>query len=108
VLLLAIAANRNEPLEALESAARARRLPVVLRDAGASVADRYAAQTTPHVFVVDRAGRLRYRGAVDDVGFGRRAATRSFLQEAVEALLEGRSPPLAETPAHGCTIVRDF
>ncbi|MBL1172123.1 MAG: thioredoxin family protein, partial [Chloroflexi bacterium] len=47
------------------------------------------------------------RGAVDDVSLRRRAATRFFAEEAVEALLAGRLPPVAEVPAFGCAIVRD-
>jgi hypothetical protein len=58
--------------------------------------------------VVDKEGILRYRGAVDDVKFRQRQATRFFLEEAIEALLDGRLPQLAETPAYGCTIVREI
>jgi hypothetical protein len=108
VALLPVAANRNEPAEALEQAARARRLPGVLLDAQRVVADLYEAQTTPHVFIIDRAGLLRYRGALDDAAFRQRTATRFFLEEAVQALLEGRDPPLSETPAFGCAIVREI
>ena len=107
VRLLSIAANRNEPIPMLEEAAKARRLPLVLIDAQLAVADEYGAQTTPHVFVVDRQGILRYRGAVDDVTFCQRVAQHFYLEEAVEALLEGRQPAPAETPAYGCAIVRE-
>jgi hypothetical protein len=92
----------------LEQAARARRLPTVLIDADHVVADLYKAITTPHVFLVDREGLLRYRGAVDDVTFRQRKATRFFLEEAVEALLENRLPAVQETPPYGCTIVREI
>ena len=78
VVMLSIAANRNENLEALETAASARRLPMVLINAQCSVADLYQAQTTPHVYVVDRDGILRYRGAVDDVTFRKRTPSRFF------------------------------
>ncbi len=91
----------------MAEAARIRRLPLVLVDREDVVADLYEAQTTPHVFVIDRDGILRYRGAVDDVTFRLRKPTRFFLDEAVEALLDGRLPALAETPAYGCTIVRE-
>lgn len=106
VALLSIAANRSETAEAVAQAARARDLPRVLRDADQATADVYDAQTTPHVFVVDADGVLRYRGAVDDVSFRQREATREFLNEAIDALLNGREPVPAETPAYGCTIVR--
>jgi hypothetical protein len=64
--------------------------------------------TTPHTFIVDREGILRYRGAVDDVTFRQRKAMRFFLEEAVEALLDGHLPEVAETPAYGCAIVREI
>ena len=108
VAMLSIASNRNESTQMLEETARTRRLPVVLIDAEQVVADLYGAQTTPHVVVIDREGILRYRGAVDDVTFRQRKATRFFLEEAVEALLEGGLPELAEMPAYGCTIVREI
>ena len=108
VQLLSVAANHNETTQMLEDAARARRLPMVLLDAEHLVADLYEAVTTPHAFVVDRQGILRYRGAVDDVTFRQRKATRFYLEEAVEALLDNRVPALQETPAYGCTIVREI
>jgi peroxiredoxin len=108
VEMLSIAANRNESIQMLEEAATTRRLPRVLLDAGHIVADLYEAQATPHVFVLDRQGILRYRGAVDNVTFRQKKATRFFLEEAVEALLDGRLPELTEMPAYGCTIVREI
>jgi hypothetical protein len=81
---------------------------MVLMDTNCFAADLYEAQTTPHVFVVDREGILRYRGSVDDVTFRQRTPSHFFLDEAVEALLEGRLPPLMESPAYGCTIVREI
>jgi peroxiredoxin len=108
VVLLSIAANRSESIREVEEVATTRRLPTVLIDAEHVVADIYEAVTTPHAFVVDRDGILRYRGAVDDVTFRQRKATRFFLEEAVEALLDGRLPELTETLAYGCAIVREI
>ena len=108
VVRLSVASNRSESIESIAEASKARRLPMVLIDADHSVADLYDAQTTPHVFVIDRDGILRYRGAVDDVTFRQRKPTRFFLDEAIEALLEGHLPAPAETPAYGCTIVREM
>lgn len=108
VELFTIASNRNESVQGLEEAARSRSLPGILVDAQQVVADLYEAVTTPHVFVVDRDGLLRYRGAVDDVTFRQRTATRLFLKETVDTLLEGHLPTLTETPAYGCAIVREI
>ena len=106
--MLSVAANRSESAREVEEVANTRRLPTVLIDAEHSVADLYEAVTTPQAFVVDRQGILRYRGAVDDVTFRQRKATRFYLEEAVEALLENRLPEVAETPSYGCAIVREI
>jgi len=107
VVLLAIASNANESAGALENASRSRGPLTVMKDAGHVIADLYAAQVTPEVFVVDRAGVLRYRGAVDDTSFRQRVPTRSYLDEAVDALLDGNLPTVAEVPAFGCSIIRE-
>jgi len=106
VALLSIASNANEPEGMLAVVTRQRKLPLVLRDADRSVADRYGAQTTPHAFLVDRQGILRYRGAVDDVSFRQREPIRFYLQEAVETLLAGHLPEITDIKPFGCTIVR--
>ena len=108
VVMLSVAANRSESLQMVEEAAITRRLPIVLVDEQQAITDLYEALTTPHVFVVDRESTLRYRGAVDNLTFRQRTATRFFVQEAVEALLRGQIPELAETPAYGCAIVREI
>ena len=108
VVMLPIAANRNESAHMVAEAAKTRRLPTVLMDAELVVADLYEAVTTPHVFVIDRAGILRYRGALDDMRFRQPVVTRFYLEEVVEALLDGHDPPLQETLAYGCAIVREI
>jgi peroxiredoxin len=108
VVMLSIASNRNEPFQLIAEAAQARRAPTVLLDSEHRVADLYAAVTTPHVYVLDREGILRYRGAVDNISFRHRKATRFFLRQAVEALLDGKIPELQETSPYGCSIVREI
>jgi peroxiredoxin len=106
VVLLPVAANTNETQSQIASVSQDRGLPLVLRDADQAVADRYEAQTTPHAFLIDRQGFLRYRGAVDDVTFRQPEPTRFFLGEAVKAVLSERLPEQAETQPFGCIIVR--
>jgi len=105
VVLLTIAANTNEPDELLAAAARERGLPFVLRGSP-RILEEYAAEATPHLFVVDRTGLLRYRGALDNVTFRLRIASIPYLKDAVEALLIGGQPDPADTPAYGCAIIR--
>jgi peroxiredoxin len=104
VVLLPIASIYEETPEMLRQAASERNLPRILHDADQSVARRYAVQTTPHCFVIDRMGLLRYQGAFDDVTFRQRTATRYYVDEAVRALLSDKQPEIRETPAYGCAL----
>lgn len=106
VLLLPVASNANESLDLLKRVASERGLPLVLHDPKCEIADLYGAQITPHLFVIDRDGILRYQGAFDDVTFRQRKPTRNYLRQAVEALLEGKVPDPAVVPPFGCTLVR--
>ena len=74
-----------------------------LKDADSSVARAYGARVTPHVFVVDGKGAVRYRGYIDNSA---RADDRtdSGLSNALEALLANRPVTNASTRAFGCTI----
>lgn len=106
VFILRVASNAHETDEMLRDASHARGLDIILKDFAAQVADLYEAQTTPHCFVVDENGILRYRGAFDDRTFRKRTASRFYLREAVDALLAGRLPDAQETAPYGCTIAR--
>ena len=106
VVILPIASNGNESDEMINEAIHQRGIRFVLRDTGCGLADLWQAQTTPHAFVIDPSGVLRYRGAVDDVSFRKKDPTRFYVEEAVETLMKGRLPEPQEAPPYGCAIVR--
>lgn len=101
-----IASNANEPREAIENAAAERNIPLVLLDPDQTVADLLAAQTTPHLFVIDSAGKLMYQGAWDDITFRQRTATQKYVVRVVDALIEGRVPEVSQTQPYGCMLLR--
>jgi hypothetical protein len=78
-------------------------------DADGAVAVKAGATITPEVAVVDRDGRVRYRGRIDNryeaIGRARRIVTSHDLTDALDALLAGRPIASRETPAVGCYIV---
>lgn len=107
VVFLAIDSNVYEDEDDIQRAIEDRGIEFpILRDTGNRIADYFGAQTTPHVYVFDGAGRLRYRGAVDDITFKNKEATINYLEEAVDALLLGNDVTISETQPYGCTIVR--
>ena len=106
VHLLQIASNGNEPLEMLRRVAKERGVSPILHDADHKVADLFKAMNTPHFYILDADGVLRYEGAYDDVAFRQRVATRNYVLETVESLLKGIKPQVTRVPPFGCTIVR--
>ena len=74
-----------------------------LRDEDQSVARAYGAKTTPDVFVVASDGKLAYRGA-PDADHQDPSQNAAWLRGALDAVLEGREPEVAETPARGCSV----
>ena len=94
----------EDSFAAMRERAQARRFNFdYLYDEEQAVARALGAQRTPEVFLFDRDRRLVYHGAVDD-SRDETAATRHYLREAVEAVLAGREPEVAETPPVGCSV----
>ncbi len=81
----------------------------VLKDPQNKVADSGLVERTPEVLVLDAAGRVRYRGAIDDqyaVGKARNAPTQNYLRDALDALLSGRTIKVTATKVEGCLLDR--
>lgn len=78
-----------------------------LVDETQSVARAFGATNTPHVFVLKNEGgefRVAYIGAIDDNSRDASAATKKYVEEAVDALLSNKAVPSQKTKAIGCTI----
>ena len=63
----------------------------------------YGATNTPQFFVLDKARKIRYMGAMDD-SQNPSNVTKTYLKDAVDALLSGSEPPVAETQPKGCGV----
>lgn len=75
-------------------------------DEGAALADRLGATATPEAALVDSTGAVRYLGRIDD-STEREKVTRSYLKEALEAVLAGQPVKNARVLAVGCRIFRE-
>ncbi len=81
----------------------------VVRDADERVGAALGLRTTAEVLVLDAAGTLVYRGAVNDqygVGYARAEARQHPLEDALAALEQGIKPAMAATTAPGCVLER--
>jgi len=98
------AAYPIETMGEMRSRATSRHYPFpYLKDGDSKVAREYGARVTPHVFVIDGKGFVRYRGYVDDSA---KPAERSHtgLADALNELLSGKDVRVSATKAFGCTI----
>ena len=94
----------DENLKTMKARAEEKKynFPYVIDPTG-KLADDYAAKATPHLFVFDSQRKLQYSGAFDDKQKLEKV-TKHYVADAVDALLAGKSPPLAKTKAFGCGI----
>ncbi|MDG1838256.1 MAG: redoxin domain-containing protein [Phycisphaerales bacterium] len=77
----------------------------ILIDFDGKVGRSYKAQTTPHMFVIDTAGILRYQGAFDDDRKNKSGETATnYVLEAVKKLKVGELPAPSNMRPWGCGV----
>lgn len=79
----------------------------VLLDPDGRLGRLYGAKATPHMFVIDKSGRLAYDGAIDDKPSANYAdvnGARNYVREALAALAEGKQVVAAATRPYGCSV----
>ena len=74
-----------------------------LLDEDQSLARALGSTRTPEIFLFDRERRLVYHGAIDD-NRDESGVTRHWLREALEAVVAGSEPQVAETAPVGCSV----
>lgn len=82
--------------------------PVLLDEAG-TVGRAYGATNTPHMFVIDPAGKLVYRGAIDNSPDGEGQSPEggklvNYVDAALDDLKAGRAVRTPQTKAYGCSV----
>jgi len=81
-----------------------RGLPAIALDPGARLADALEADYATYTVVFDAEGRLRYRGGIDTDKNVLHDDSKRFLRDALDDLLAGREPRIAEGKALGCAL----
>lgn len=98
------AAYSIESAAEMKSRAQAKNYPFpYLKDGDSRIARAYGARVTPHIFVVDGKGVIRYRGYVDDSAKPDERQ-HTGLHDALESLLANKDVAVTATKAFGCTI----
>ena len=82
----------------------------VLFDSNGDVGKLYDAKTTPHMFIIDEVGMLRYQGAIDNLGnTGALFSTdlskaKNYVRNAMESLFLGEDVKEKNTRPYGCSV----
>lgn len=79
----------------------------VLIDESGAVGKTYGAKTTPHMYVVNPAGVLVYKGAIDDKPSANKdsiAGARNHVLAALDESMAGKPVSTASTTPYGCSV----
>lgn len=78
----------------------------ILYDESGDVGRAYGARTTPHMYIVDEAGRLAYNGAIDDDPPGRRdkGERNNYVHAGLTSHAGGQAIEPATTKPYGCNV----
>ena len=80
----------------------------VLLDSDGVVGSQYGARTTPHMYIIDADGVLRYQGAIDShSGRGKPSDPDdvvNYVDQALQEILRGETVSMPETRPYGCSV----
>ena len=95
----------DDSFDNMKKRAKDKKYPFLyLYDETQEIAKTYGATRTPHVFLLDKDRTVRYIGAIDDNHEDPGSVKDKYLENAVDALREGKEITVKETKALGCTI----
>ncbi|QBF83017.1 redoxin domain-containing protein [Shewanella maritima] len=79
----------------------------VLFDPEGDVGKLYGAKTTPHMYIIDPAGTLKYAGGIDSIKSANPAdiaKADNYVEFAMAELLAGKNVSKKLTPPYGCSV----
>ena len=84
----------------------------ILSDANGRTGHAYGARTTPHMFVIDKEGKIAYMGAMDNDPRNEKTADAekpedkkvNYVRAALTELLAGKKVSKSETRSYGCGV----
>lgn len=76
-------------------------------DAKSTIADAFGATRTPEVFLINKAGIIVYKGAIDDNPSEAENVKRQHLKIAIDEAVKGKAISVKESKSVGCSIKRN-
>ena len=78
-----------------------------LIDADGKVGKMYGAKTTPHMYVIDKDGKLVYAGGIDDKATTSKddiASSKNYVAAALDELMSGKEVSTKVSTPYGCSV----
>jgi peroxiredoxin len=79
----------------------------ILLDEKGATGKLYGAKTTPHMFIIDKAGKVAYQGAIDDQPSANEKTLKgamNYVDAAMTSLEKGEPVKTASTTPYGCSV----
>lgn len=79
----------------------------VILDSEGKIGRLYDARTTPHMFVIDKEGKLAYMGGIDDIKSTKVAdvaKANNYVRPAIAAVQAGKNPKTSSATPYGCSV----
>ena len=95
-------AEENDYLKTMHASPTA-----ALLDPTGAIGHLYDAKTTPHIFVIDPAGKIVYQGAIDNQPTPDPASLKgadNYVNDALNAAMAGKPVAVAVTKSYGCAV----
>jgi peroxiredoxin len=104
VVGIAVSSRDDDKLPAIKSYMKDHKSNYVYGyDESQAVGRAYNATNTPQFFVLDKERKIRYTGVMDD-SQNENKVSKTYLRDAVNAVLKGETPTTDETRPAGCGI----
>jgi peroxiredoxin len=98
----------GDNMDAMKARAKAKGFTFpYLMDKGQKIYPQYGATKTPHIYILEKTKKgneVKYIGAIDDNYKDASQVTEKYVENAVDALLEGKEIKVKSTRAIGCSI----
>lgn len=104
MVALAVSDSSEDDLDAIKARVKDKNYNFVYgSDVSQKVGHDFGATVTPHFFVLDKDRTVQYIGALDD-SMQENKVEKTYLKDAVDAILKGESVEVSKTQPRGCGI----
>ena len=78
----------------------------ILNDSEGKTGKAYGAKSTPHMFIIDKEGKLAYAGGIDNDPKGEKTGADkvNYVDKALTEIIEGKAVSEPKTKQYGCSV----